>query len=294
MYGYALHSRRFTPATLLELPPNKKSEGEPRKLLLRQALAKSDNAAAQKVLVDAGPANVVSWAKALGIESELKPDVSLALGSYEVSPLEIANAYATYASGGEYAPAVLVTQITGPGGQEVALPERPKRRVMEAEEAYLITSLMTSVIKEGTGKRAQALGRAVAGKTGTTNDVKDAWFVGFTTDLVCSVWTGYDDAKPLGWGEQGAVTSLPGWVSFMQAAHRGRPRTDFRGPPRSSSRASTRRRGCWLGWASQMRSARSSSTGPFPRKWRWRTPEPTRSRSRTLGPKRWTQVCRAL
>ena len=166
-----------------------------------------------------------------GIESKMKPDLSLALGSYEVTPRELANAYATYASGGEYATSTLITKIVGPDGKSIKLPAGPpKRRVMEPAEAYLITNIMTSVITEGTARRAQALGRPAAGKTGTTNQAKDAWFSGFTTELVATVWVGYDDAHPLGWGEQGAVTALPAWVEFMRAAHKGRPVTQFARP----------------------------------------------------------------
>lgn len=231
VYSYALHSRRLTPASLLELPGDK-AQPEGRQILLRTALAKSDNDGARAVFKQAGPANVVEWAKALGIQSELKPDMSAALGAYEVTPMELCNTYATFASGGEYAAWTLVTEIRDPHGKVMKLPEAPpKRRVMEPAEAYLITSLMTSVVAEGTGRRAQALGRPVAGKTGTSNQARDTWFAGFSTELVAVVWTGYDDNSPLGWGEQGAVSALPAWVSFMQVAHAGHPKTGFTRPP---------------------------------------------------------------
>lgn len=231
VYSYALHSRRMTPATLLELPGDKQHP-EGRSELLRTALAKSDNEGAREVFRRAGPANVVEWAKAVGIQSEVKPDMSAALGAYEVTPIELCNAYTTFASGGEYEAWKLITEITDPSGKKLPLPEEPpKRRVMEPAEAYLITSLMTSVVKEGTGRRALALGRAVAGKTGTSNQARDTWFAGFSTELVAVVWTGYDDNSPMGWGEQGAVSALPAWVSFMKAAHAGHPKTEFIRPP---------------------------------------------------------------
>lgn len=230
VYSYALHSRRFTPASVLELVDK---QGGARKISLRTALAKSDNAAAEAVFDQVGPANVVTWAAALGIESELKPTRSLALGAYEVRPIELATAYATLASGGEFAPSVLITKITAPDGTEVPLPPAPpRRRVLSPEEAYLTTSLMRSVVEAGTARRAAALKRPVAGKTGTTNDAKDAWFAGYSTDLVAAVWVGYDDALPLGHGEAGSSTALPAWIEFMKAAHEGRPSTDF---PRPSS-----------------------------------------------------------
>ena len=235
VYSYALHSRRFTPASVIELAgkksESKKDQAGPYRVPVRTALAKSDNAAAVFVFKESGPANVVQWAQAVGIESKLEPNESLALGAYEVSPLEITNAYATFASGGEFASPRLVTKIVGPDGKEVPLPAKPpQRRVMPEDEAYLITSLMRSVVEEGTGRRARALGRPIAGKTGTTNQAKDAWFVGYSTEIVAGVWVGYDDALPLGWGEQGSATALPAFVDFMKAAHQRRPVTEFPRP----------------------------------------------------------------
>ncbi len=232
VYGYALHSRRFSPGSMLTLPASRDGKLAERTLSVRRALAVSDNAAAEHLLAQVGAANVVEHARALGIESKMEPDLSLALGSYEVRPLEIANAYATLASGGTFAPAVLVTRIVGPDGKDLPLPPRPpSRRVLDDSEAYLVTSMMRSVVTDGTGKRALSLGRPIAGKTGTTNRAKDAWFVGYSTDLVSSLWVGYDDTLPLGWGESGGVTALPGWVDFMKAAHGKRPSTDFVRPP---------------------------------------------------------------
>lgn len=233
VYGYALHARQITPATVLELAPAPGSppDAPSRRVAVRDAVARSDNAAAVRVLRDAGAPAVVAFAHALGIESNLGATDSLALGAYEVTPLEITNAFATFASGGEVANATLLSRIQGPGGREVPLPSHPPpRRVLEADEAYLVTSLLRSVVTYGTGRRAEALHRAVAGKTGTTNQAKDAWFVGYSTDIVCGVWVGYDDALPLGSGESGGSTALPIWVSFMKAAVADKPATEFSRP----------------------------------------------------------------
>lgn len=239
LYSYALHSRRFTPASVLELPEKQEGrkpgapakDGATRKLSLRLAVAQSDNDAAVKVLEEVGGPNVVSWARALGIESALEPTPSLALGAYEVTPLELTAAYATFASGGEYDAPRLVSRIRGPDGAEIPLPSRPpRRRVLTPEEAYLTTSLLESVVQQGTAKRARSLARPVAGKTGTTNQAKDAWFVGYSTDFVAGVWVGFDDPQPLGWGESGAATALPAWIAFMKAAHEKRPPTQFPRP----------------------------------------------------------------
>jgi penicillin-binding protein 1A len=234
VYSYAIHTRRVTPATVLEVSasPRKATEPKTKRVSVRDAVARSDNAAAVRVLRDVGAASVVEWAHALGIESRLGADESLALGSYEVTPLEITNAFATFASGGERASPVLVTKLTGPGGTALPLPPKPPARpVMEADEAYLVTSLLKSVVAYGTGKRAQAVGHPVAGKTGTTNQAKDAWFVGYSTDLVVGVWVGYDDALPLGSSESGAVAALPAWVAFMKGAEADRPQSEFSRPP---------------------------------------------------------------
>jgi penicillin-binding protein 1A len=232
VYGYALHTKRFTAATLLELPASRDGKLEARRISLRLALSRSDNAAAERLLSEVGADGVVGWAHASGIESRLEPTPSLALGAYEVTPLEAANSYATFASGGQFAAPVLVTKVVGPDGKELVLPAPPPaRRVMNEDEAYLLTSLLSSVVKEGTATRALSLARPLAGKTGTTNEAKDAWFIGYSTDLVCAVWVGFDDALPLGWGESGATTALPGWIELMKNAHDKKPATDFPRPP---------------------------------------------------------------
>jgi penicillin-binding protein 1A len=243
VYGYALHSRRLTlgsvlhitrsPKDLKKKPPHGVApDATEYQLRVREALAISDNAAAQKVLEEVGAPNVIDFAKALGIESPMAPTPSLALGAYEVTPIELTASIATFAAAGEYRPPVLVRRITDSSGREVPLPPQPPaRQVIPVEDAYLITSALTSVVKQGTAKSASVLQRPLAGKTGTTNQAKDAWFVGYSTDFVAGVWVGYDEAMPLGYGEAGAVTALPIWIAFMKAAESGRPAVDFPRPP---------------------------------------------------------------
>src|SRR6185436_14862829 len=182
VYSYAIHARAMTPATIVETnpsalhgyKPDNYDEGEgktPKRL--RDALAQSVNVAAVWSLERIGPTNVVAWAHALGVESKLGADLSLGLGAYEVTPREMAGAYATFAAGGVYEPPILIKKIVGPNGVEIPLPPRPPaRRVMDEAEAYLITNLLTSVVEDGTAKRARALGRPIAGKTGTSNQAK--------------------------------------------------------------------------------------------------------------------------
>jgi penicillin-binding protein 1A len=243
VYSYAIHSRTMTPATLLETDPaqvsgykatplaaDESAAHKPKRM--REALARSINVAAVWSIQKLGPANVAKWAGSLGIQSKLGADLSLALGSYEVTPREMVAAYATIASGGQYQAPILISKIVGPNGLEIEVPGREApRRVMEETEAYLTTSLMTSVVEYGTATRAKSLGRPIAGKTGTSNKAKDAWFVGFSADIACAVWTGFDDGAPLGVGEAGATAALPAFIDLMRAAHKDRPVTQFREPP---------------------------------------------------------------
>jgi penicillin-binding protein 1A len=240
VYSYAIHTRAMTPATIIEANPaalhgyrpDNFDEGEGRTATrLRDALAQSINVAAVWSLERLGPSNVVAWGHALGVESKLGADLSLALGSYEVTPREMVAAYATFAAGGIYEPLHLIRGIVGPNGVAVPLADLPQpRRVLDEAEAYVVTSLLTSVVRDGTAKRAKVLRRPIAGKTGTSNQAKDAWFVGYTTDIACAVWTGFDDPAPLGAGEAGATAALPAFIEFMREADKGRPVTDFAVP----------------------------------------------------------------
>jgi penicillin-binding protein 1A len=242
VYSYAIHARRFTPSSLIDVRPaafeggykpvNYEGWTATDPLRLREALANSVNVVAVRVLADVGPANVVEWAHALGIRSVMKPDLSLALGSYEVLPMELCGAYATFAAGGVYEEPSIITSIVGPDGKDVPLdPPAPPRRVLEPAEAYVTTSLLTSVIDHGTGAAAKRLGRPLAGKTGTSNLSKDTWFAGYSTDLAAVVWVGYDDGKPLGGAETGASAALPAWLAFMKEATEHRPASEFPRPP---------------------------------------------------------------
>ncbi len=233
VYGYGLHAHLLTPATQLRTSTDSiagyqphnydESEGKTPKLL-REALAHSVNVAAVDAIQRLGPSNVASFAKDLGIESKLGADLSLALGAYEVQPREMASAYAVFAAKGEWRKPKLITKITGPGGVEIKLGDAPDpRQVMTEQETFVLSSLLRSVVEKGTATRAKALNRWVAGKTGTSNNSKDAWFVGYTPDIACAVWTGFDDAAPMGKGETGAVASLPAFIDFMKVALKDKP-----------------------------------------------------------------------
>ncbi len=189
---------------------------------VREALAKSINTVAIRVMHDVGPPRVVELAKTMGIQHELPQELSLALGSGVVTPLELTNAYSTFAAGGIVQPPVLVTAVNG----TPVTPAEPVQ-ALRPEVAYVMTSLLQSVVTEGTATAARKLKREIAGKTGTSNSGRDAWFVGYTPDLVTGVWVGFDDMRALGKGETGGKAALPIWIDFMKSAIKGRPVKTF-------------------------------------------------------------------
>jgi len=198
--------------------------------LLREALAQSRNVVTVKLLQAIGIDYAIDYARRLGISSNLSRDLSIALGSSGVSLLEIVNAYSVFPNQGYRVAPVFVTRILDREGRvlEEAAPEREK--VIEQTTAYLMTSLLQSVVQEGTGQRVKALNRPVAGKTGTTNNLYDAWFVGFTPDLIVGVWVGFDEEGSLGQGETGARAAIPIWLGFMEQILAERPVRDFEVP----------------------------------------------------------------
>ncbi|MDH5493245.1 MAG: PBP1A family penicillin-binding protein, partial [Myxococcales bacterium] len=240
VYALGIRSREFTPASIVVDAPVVYDRWQPSnyepwrfegELRLREALARSINLVAIRVMEQVQPPEVVRFAQQLGIESPLEPTLALSLGASEVTLLELVNAYATFAAGGRWAPARIVTRIEGPDGRPLRLPELPAERdVLSAAEAYIVTSMMTSVVTAGTARGAQRLGRPVAGKTGTSNEARDAWFVGFTPEIVGGVWVGFDDRRSLGRREGGGRSALPIWVDSVAPLLEGRPIVEFPRP----------------------------------------------------------------
>jgi len=241
VYLSALRQKKVTPATLIEDTPLQYEDFQPKnyetwhfegKVRLRRALAESINLVAVRVAEIATIGEVIKLAKEMGIESNLEPNLALALGANGVTPLELANAYATIARGGIRWEPIIVTKIVGPDGKEVKIPPpEPPKRVITEQEAFLITNMLESVVKEGTAKDALNLKRPCAGKTGTSNMARDAWFVGFIPTLISAVWVGFDDFKPLGKNETGARAALPIWLLFMKNVVKNFPLTRFGLPP---------------------------------------------------------------
>jgi penicillin-binding protein 1A len=190
---------------------------------LRQALAKSRNVVTVKLLRDIGVEYVIDYARRLGIMSPLAPNLSIALGSSGVSLLELLEAYAVFANQGERREPIFITRIVDRDGNVLEEAEDRPEPVISHATAYIVTNLLEGVVQEGTGQRVKALGRPVAGKTGTTDDLHDAWFMGYTPGFTTGVWVGFDDDTPLGDGETGSRAASPIWLGFMQALLQNRP-----------------------------------------------------------------------
>lgn len=240
VYARAIQSRRFTPASIVVDAPAVYDEWKPRNyeqwnyqgaIRLRQALARSINMVAIRVVEDIGVQDVAEFARQLGITTKLEEDMALALGASGVRPIELTNAYATFAAGGRWAPTRIVSRIVGPDGALVALErQEPARDVMTPAEAFVVTSMLRSVVTEGTGTPAQRLERVVVGKTGTSNDTRDAWFLGYSPSVVVGVWVGFDDQRSLGRRETGTRAALPIWIDVMEEADRTPRDTGFAMP----------------------------------------------------------------
>ena len=244
VYATALADRVSTPATIwldapkpFQLPEGtvwnpKNSDGKylgP--LRLRRALALSRNVVAVRLLEKVGIGRAQEVARQLGIESSLVDNYTMALGSSELTVLEMANAYTTLAGQGERSAPIFITSVDDSFAQELFRAEATREQTLPPEVAWLTTQLMTSVLQGGTASKVgRAFKRPAAGKTGTTNKSVDAWFVGFTPQKVTAVWVGYDDNRPLGKRAAGGTTAAPIWLSYMQAAHKDLPKEDFPKP----------------------------------------------------------------
>ncbi len=252
VYGAALESKTITPASIyLDSPAvfkltggkswsPKNSDGKWRgPIRIREALGASRNVVAVRILKDLGLDKAQDFANRLGIKTQMVDNFTMVMGSTELSAMEITNAYATLASGGMYAEPVFVTRIESLRGEAEEFKIRPERVISE-EVAFLTTSLMTSVIagytdasgtrRGGTASSLAALGRPAAGKTGTTNEARDAWFIGFVPQLVTGVWVGHSDNKSLGRKEYGGKVAGPIWLNYMSNALEGTDPQEFAPP----------------------------------------------------------------
>jgi penicillin-binding protein 1A len=185
---------------------------------LREALTHSHNLATVRLLDKVGIRNVVDFARTVGVTSALPGDLSLGLGSSSIGLMELTSVYGVFLNKGTKVDPFPIQEVKDNTGQELERAEPQPREVMAKETAYLITNMMEDVVQKGTGQAAKILNRPIAGKTGTTNDYINAWFIGGTPNLVTGVYVGFDDRRSLGESETGARAALPIWIAFMKEA----------------------------------------------------------------------------
>lgn len=228
----------FTPSNIIEDSPVTYENGwSPENyekefsgpVTLREAFEHSINVVGVKLLEQVGIKKVINYSHKAGIKSELRPDLSLALGTSEITPLEIASAYATIANLGVRVDPLSIIRIEDYSGKIIKDNIPQKKKVFKEETCYVLINMMEEVIKRGTGWNAK-IGRPAAGKTGTTDNFVDAWFIGFTPELVTAVYVGNDDRKPLGNKMTGGVVAAPIWAKFMKNALINNEKIDFLQP----------------------------------------------------------------
>ncbi|OQY07101.1 MAG: penicillin-binding protein [Desulfobacteraceae bacterium 4572_123] len=198
--------------------------------LLRKALAKSRNVVTVKILKDIGIDYAIDYARKLGITSDISRDLSMALGSSGLSLLELCRAYSVFANQGYLVDSVFITKIIDRDGTVLEEAHPVKKKVIDKSTAYIMTNLLEGVVKHGTGHRIRALKRPAAGKTGTTNNLFDAWFIGYTPRYITGTWVGFDSEKPLGKSETGSRAASPIWLGFMKKILAEKPVRVFQVP----------------------------------------------------------------
>jgi len=192
-------------------------------ITMRTALVQSRNVVTVKILQEIGIDYAISYAANLGIESPLAANLSLALGSAGVTLQELVRAYGVLANGGKKVTPYFIRKIVDRTGNVFEETKPQSEQVIDPRIAFMTTYIMQDVVESGTGRRVKSIGRPVAGKTGTTNDVRDAWFIGFTPSLITGVWVGFDQEKSLGGHEVGGRAAAPIWLYFMEKALQGKP-----------------------------------------------------------------------
>jgi penicillin-binding protein 1A len=184
---------------------------------LRHALEQSRNVPAVKMMDALTPRQVIHYAQRFGLQSKLEPYLSLALGAADLTLLEMTSAYSVFPNGGVRMKPYPILKIADRNGNLLEESRAEPEDVIRADTAFVMTSLLRGVVQRGTGAAAAKLGWPLGGKTGTTDDYGDAWFIGFDPDITVGVWVGHDERKPIGHNETGGVAALPIWIDFMRA-----------------------------------------------------------------------------
>jgi penicillin-binding protein 1A len=200
-------------------------------ITLRRALAQSRNIPALKLTDSIGIKTVIDYAHRFGITSNIPAYLPVALGAAEVTPIEQTSAFSVFPDDGVRIAPRYITKVTDYEGRVLEEDYADVRDVISARTARIMTSMLEDVVRHGTGVAAAALKVPLAGKTGTTNDFTDAWFVGFSPSTTCGVWIGYDEKKSLGNKETGARAALPVWMDFMRVALAGKDPGQFQPLP---------------------------------------------------------------
>ena len=247
IYAYALE-RGYSPSDRIydgpvSYPQADGTRWEPRnysgrfegEMTLRHALEVSQNIIAIKLLERLGPNPVVEFAHRLGITSRLQPNLSLALGTSEVNLLELVSAYQVFAHSGIWVEPSGIVDVLDANGRSVWRPTPGSSLVCSEQTASMVTDILTGVIQRGTGRAANRLPWPLAGKTGTTENFRDAWFVGYSPTVVSGVWVGYDNGQELGPRETGAQAALPIWIEVMEKVLPETPQGAFEKPARPAA-----------------------------------------------------------
>src|ERR1044071_5336345 len=197
---------------------------------LRTALAHSLNSVSVRLVQRVGVERTIQQARKLGIASPIEKNLSLALGSPSVTLLEMVRAFGVFAGAGTLAEPLFILKVTDRDGSVLEENEPSVKPALSPEVAYVMTDMLKNVVQSGTARAAAKLGKNIAGKTGTTSDYRDNWFIGYNPSLVAGVWVGYDDHRSIGDKETGASTALPIWLAFMKTANEGKEEEDFAVP----------------------------------------------------------------
>ena len=209
-------------------------------ITLRRAIAQSRNIPALKTAARVGIATVIEYARKFGITSPLPPVLPLALGSADLTLMEQVSGFSTFPNDGVRVVPRYIRKVVDYDGRSLEENYPDVRDVISPRTARIMTSLLREVVVHGTAFQASKLNHPLAGKTGTTNDFTDAWFVGFSPSITCGVWIGYDEKKTLGKKETGAMAALPVWMEFMKAAIKGHEKEQFAPPPDMPHNASAK------------------------------------------------------
>jgi penicillin-binding protein 1A len=219
------------PASPVPYEPHNYDEKFEGTITLRRALAQSRNIPALKLADSIGIKTVIDYAHRFGITSNIPPYLPVALGAVEVTPIEQTSAFSVFPNDGVHITPRYITKVTDYEGRVLEENFPDVKDVVSARTARTMTSMLREVVQHGTAVAASTLKFPLAGKTGTTNNFTDAWFVGFSPSMTCGVWIGYDEKKFLGAKETGARAALPVWMDFMKVALAGKETGDFQPPP---------------------------------------------------------------